>query len=383
MKTRHKIAIGIPLTLVVIVLLILIFLNPIVAFSTQKGLDRVAGVSGSFKSVKVTLLNPGYDIYDLKILEMPAKQHEEPLFYAKRIEMRWSWKGILHGHLLRRIEMWEPRVMVPMRASTDANKNPQPAQPPLEIAQTLESAPSAGLERLAVHDGEVILVDEHHDGERLWAHKLELTVENVASRKELMHGLPVLVTAHGKLQKTGDVTIYLTVDPFDKGLTFAGSAEVRHLALSDLTQFTTIEGLKIPKGTIEVYASLTCKRGIITGGIKPIAENVKIEAADKGLGDRIKALFADLAVKILSDRVPGRNAVATLIPIHGALKQPQVQIVPAIMAVLRNAFVEGLSASLSETPPPEAGERQGVLAQAAHALTKDNPKPIQAQPVKK
>ena len=41
------------------------------------------------------------------------------------------------------------------------------------------------------------------------------------------------------------------------------------------------------------------------------------------------------------------NAVATVIPVHGDLRQPDVQIIPSLLAVLRNAFVEGLSASLA------------------------------------
>ena len=74
------------------------------------------------------------------------------------------------------------------------------------------------------------------------------------------------------------------------------------------------------------------KRGVLTGGVKPILKNVKVKAADDKLGDKIKAALADVAVKILSDRVPGRNAVATIIPIHGDLKKPDVQLVPTILA---------------------------------------------------
>ena len=229
-------------------------------------------------------------------------------------------------------------------------------------------------------DSQVILVDEHHEGERLWIHDLELTLENMATRKKLMKGLPLLVTARGKIQKTGELTVYLTMDPFDKGLTFAGSAELRHMALADLHQFTTIKGLTLPEGSLDMFASVTCKRGMLTGGVKPILKNVKVAAADDKLGDKIKAVLADVAVKILSDRVPGRNAVAAIIPIHGDLKQPNVQLVPTILAVLRNAFVEGLSSSLTNVPPPVGGG--GILHQARQALSKKSQKPIEASPKK-
>src|SRR6185369_7817339 len=296
----------------------------------QKGLNRLKGTSGSFHGLRVTILKPGYNIYGLKVVETPAKEHE-PLFYADRVEMRWSWRDIFHGHLVRRVKMWNPKIVIPMRPG----ENGKPAQPPLEIARTLESVPSAGLDRLEIVGGQITLVDEHHDGERIWLHDVNATLENLKTRKKLMEGMPVLVTVRGKLQKTGEVTLFLTADPFDKGLTFAGSVELRHLALADLHQFTTIKGLKIPDGQIDMFASITCKRGQLTGGVKPILKNVKVEAADDKLGDKIKAVLADVAVKLFSDRVPGRNAVAAIIPIHGDLKNLQVQLTPTILAVLR------------------------------------------------
>ncbi len=368
-----------PIALVLLIALIWMFLNPIVAYSTQKGLDRLKDASGSFKSVRVTLIHPGYDVYGLKIVEAPASEHKEPLFYADRVEMRWSWRQLIRGHLMRRVKMWNARVAVPMRPG----QNGKPAQPPLEIARTLESVPSAGLERLSMVHSQVLLIDEHHQGQRLWLHDLDATLENLASRKPLMHGLPVLVTVRGKLQNSGELSAFLTVDPFDKGLTFAGSAELRHMQLSDLHQFTSIKGLSIPSGELDVFASLTCKRGLLTGGIKPVAKNLKIKASNTNLGTRIKAALADVAVKILSDRVPGRHALATIIPIHGDMQHPNVQVVPAIMAVVRNAFVEGLSASLTDVPPPVAGQKQGFFTQARQALGKHTRQPVKAQPSKK
>ena len=97
-------------------------------------------------------------------------------------------------------------------------------------------------------------------------------------------------------------------------------------------------------------------------------KNVKVAAADNKLGDKIKAALADVGVKILSDRVPGRNAVAAIIPIHGDLKKPDVQLVPAVLAVVRNAFVEGLSSSLTNVPPPVGGG--GFFHQARQALAR-------------
>src|SRR4051812_11953698 len=181
-KSRRRwIWIGVPVGLACLLLLVYVFLNVIVSYATQKGLDRVQAATGSFKGVKVTIIKPGYDVFGLKIRQLGMK---EPLFYADRVEMRWSWRELLRGHLVRRVKVWNARVVVPMRPG----ENGKPAQPPLEIAKTLESVPSAGLERLSVVNSQLILVDEHHEGQRVWLHDFDATVENAASRKKLMRG---------------------------------------------------------------------------------------------------------------------------------------------------------------------------------------------------
>jgi hypothetical protein len=367
----------VPATLVVVLVLIYVFLDLLVAFATQAGLDRVAGVTGYFAKTHVTIIHPGYDVYRLTITQFPNdKGDRRPLLYADKIEMRWSWRGILHGHLVRAITVFNPTVVLPMAKSEDA----KPAQPPLEIAKTLESVPSAGLQRLAILNGQITLVDEKHDGQQLWLHHVEMTIENVASRKNLMHGLPVLVTLRAVLQRSGALSAFLTLDPFDEGYTFAASLELHHQKLTDLYDWTKIKGLSITRGTIDAYATLDCKRGKLTGGIKPLVENVHVDASDDKFVDRIKAKLIDVAAKIFSDRVPGRHAVGTIIPIHGDLSDMsklKVETTPAILAVVRNAFVEGLSASLSNTPPPNA-KHEGFFKQAVNDLSKKAAHPVKA-----
>ena len=100
-----------------------------------------------------------------------------------------------------------------------------------------------------------------------------------------------------------------------------------------------------------------------------------------GFGNKLKAWIADKVLRLFSARVPGRNAAATVIPIQGRLDQPDIQIWPTILGVVRNAFVEGISAGFAHLPPPASPEKESVLTQATHALQKDKGPP-KAQPPK-
>jgi hypothetical protein len=87
-----------------------------------------------------------------------------------------------------------------------------------------------------------------------------------------------------------------------------------------------------------------------------------VKSARPGLGAKLKALLADVALDLFSDDVPGRDAVATTIPIRGTVDRPQVEGIPTILGIVRNAFVAGLANSLQNLPPKEASEQRPVDA---------------------
>jgi hypothetical protein len=93
----------------------------------------------------------------------------------------------------------------------------------------------------------------------------------------------------------------------------------------------------------------------------------------------MKAWLADEGLRLFSDRVPERNAVATVIPIKGRLDDPDVQLWPTVLGVVRNAFVEGISSGFTHLPPATADKPQGKIEQIGNALKKDEGPP-KAQP---
>jgi hypothetical protein len=207
-----------------------------------------------------------------------------------------------------------------------------------------------------------------------------MAVENIATRAALAEGRATTVTVAAKLQKSGALTAFVSADPFAKGLTFAGRAEIRHLELRDLFAFTAQKSdLQAKEGKLDLFSEFEARDGRIKGGVKPVLTNVEVGPTSKGFIDRLKAWLVDEAVELASDRVPGREAVATVIPIRGTVKSPHVQLVPAVLGVVRNAFVVALASGFSYVPPPEADKKKGLLGQVKDALKK-KPGPAAAQP---
>ena len=81
----------------------------------------------------------------------------------------------------------------------------------------------ARVNRIEVRDGEILYRDLTAPRDpQIWVHALELAVENLATRPELAGGRPVTVSGSAKLGSSGDVTLFVSANPFADKLEFAG-----------------------------------------------------------------------------------------------------------------------------------------------------------------
>ncbi len=279
------------------------------------------------------------------------------------LEAQWTEvdvKGRKQGNtVVSAIKLVQPKIRIlhaapPPEPAGAAPKKAQPgASEVVDLNDLLHKITPLEVDHIDILDGQMAFVDTgRQERPEIWLHDLELSVENLTDRVRLTEGRPVLLTASGTLARTGAVSILITADPFEKGLTFSGRAAIVGLETSELYRFIEpATKLHAPQGTIDIFVEFDCRNGQLTGGVKPVLKNVKVRPDDNGFFTRLKAWVTDVAIKVFSDRVPGRNAVATVIPIKGTLTGPDVQLWPSIFGVLRNAFFEGLSSGYADLPP--------------------------------
>lgn len=366
--------------LVAVVVLVRVLLDPIATRVTRKGLDDLKGFRGDFERVHVTLFGPGYTITRLKLTEEPVPDDgkKAPIFYAERVHVGVAWRQLLHGRLVASARVVEPKISIIERGEKPKKEEPKRAP---DLSRQLREVIPFELARLEIVRGELLYRDltapRHPE---LWVHRLEAAAENLPTRAKLADGRPATLTASGEVGRSGALTLFVTADPFASPLEFGGRFELRGLRVAELHDFIAPKTqLQAPKGTLDLFAEFQSKDGRIRGGVKPVLKNVEVRQAEPGFFAKVKAWFADEAVETASDRVPGRNAVAGVVPIEGRLVEPDVQLWPAVFGVVRNAFVEGLSSGFAHLPPEKADEKQGVLTQAKEALEKDEGPP-KAQP---
>jgi hypothetical protein len=369
---RAVIALGVVVVLAIVARLVA---DPIATRFARKTLDEGEGFRGALDRVHVTFFPPGADITRFKLIEHPGGKWTEPLLYADKVSTQVFWRQLLAGKLVGRVRIEGSKIIM-------ARQHEKKAEKTKSISETLADMAPIKIDRVEIVDGEVLFASgmgKH--APKVWVHDIELVVENMATRKAFMEGEPTLLTASAKVQRSGRLSAFVTMDPWAKGLTFAGEASLKDLAARDLHSFmAATTDLEATEGSIDVFTEFKVKDGRITGGVKPMLKNIEIRSAEEGVFDKLKAWFADTAVEIASDRVPGRNAVATVVPLKGSIDSPDVQLLPAVLGVLRNAFVEGLASGFSHLPPKTAPKKEGLIEQAKEALFEKDEGPPDAQP---
>ena len=374
------VTLGIVVCLTIVIRLIL---DPLATHETRKALDQMEGFRGDFKSVHVTLFSPGYDINHLKLIEVPAGGDKndvadrDPLVYVEHAHLGISWRELLHLRLMAGLRLVNPKIIITQKkTASGSTKAP-------DLSEQLQKVTALKVDRIEILGGEILFREGAGPREaQLWVHHLELVAQNLATRPGLANGRPASVSAHGVLGRSGDLDLFVSADPFASPLSFAGQLSEKGLRAAELYEFIEPKThLQAGKGTIDVFAEFVSKDGMLSGGVKPVLKNIEIRPTDAGVWDRMKAWLADKTVRMASDRVPDRNAVATTIPLKGKLTDPDVQLWPTILGVMRNAFVQGLASGFENLPPPTAEKKEGVLEQAKNAVKKDQGPP-KAQPSK-
>ena len=369
------------LAVAVFVVAVRLILDPVATHYTRQGLSSMEGMQGDFDRVHVTVFGPGYTITRLKVIEDPGGSWRSPLFFAEAVHIGLDWRRLFHGELVARARITEPKIIVVSRETEQKAKTTKTAKAAPDLSAQLQKVTPLKLDRIEIVRGE-LLFREVSQGRRaeLWVHRLEVAAENLTTRQKLASARPATITAKGTVGHSGDMSLFVTADPFASPLAFAGRFELRGLRAAELFEFIEPKTkLQTPKGTVSLFAEFKTKDGRIEGGVKPVLEGIEVRPAEPGAWDRVKAWIADVGVKVASDRVPDRKAVVTVVPLEGRLASPDVQIWPAVLGVVRNAFVTGIASGFAELPPPRAPEKQGALAQAKQALTKDKGVP-KAQP---
>lgn len=338
---------------------VLLVRQPLTRYATHRALSSIPGWQADASDAHLSFFPL---VYTVTRVHLVPEDKTLPIFYVERLDTGVFWGDLLRGHL----NGW---------ANVDHLKMTFFLIPIVipDIAAMLRQVMPIAIERMQLKNGEITVALRHSRsddpekpegvGPQLWFHDLEATAEGLATRPELEHHATTLAL-RSTMAHSATLSAFVTVDLLSPdAITFSGQLQLVGLHLSDLDSVLEATGLKI-SGTFDLLARFGCDHGKLVGGLQPVLKNGAVQAIGPDLGKKLEAALGDMGVELLSDRVPGRNAVSTIIPIHGNLNKPKLDVWTAVSGVLRNAFVVGLRETLQRLPPPT--DTGGAPASIAH-----------------
>ncbi|MGO9831984.1 MAG: hypothetical protein ACLPJH_17765 [Myxococcaceae bacterium] len=336
------------LALGVLWLAVLLVRQPLTRYATHRALGAIPGWQGDAADAHLGFFPL---VYTVTRVHLVPEDRSLPIFYIERMDSGVFWGDLLRG----RLNAWAKLDHVKMTFFLIPIHIP-------DLAAMLQKVMPLAIERVQCKHGEITIALRHSrsdapekpegDGPQLWFHDLEATLEGLATRPDLEpHATTLALRA--TMARTGEVSAFVTVDLLTPGaITFTGQLGLVGLNLAELDSVLGPSGLRLG-GTFDLKARFGVDHGKLTGALEPVLKHGRVEALGGDLGKKLTVALADDAVQLLSDQVPGRDALVTIIPIHGNLDHPKLDVWAAVSGVLRNAFVVGLSESLQQLPAPK------------------------------
>lgn len=371
----------------VIVFGIGVALDPIAAMFVQKGLDQgLTGYHGSFSKVHVSIIPIKFEITDLSLVQDGMDQKDQ-LVAVKHLEARAKWSNLLTGkivataafdHAAFRV-LFGQAVAPPEAVEAGKEAAKKVKEENLDIGKILHELIPFRVDRIEMKDSEVTLIDAT-DPKRptFWINDIEMVVENITSRELMDRDAPLMLTGRATVAKTGVLKLLFVADLLDVKPGVTGQAQLTGLKLESLYQWAAAKAGVSPHGTVNVFVNANTGKGALKGDVKVMARDVHVDGLET-VGDKLKALGANIAFKILADKEENRT-VATTLPLRGSLDTPDVQIWPTILGVVRNAFVDTLNWGFGDLPVKTAPKKEGVIEQIVNGL--DGKKEgVKAQPL--
>ncbi len=342
-------------TLIVIVLSVAIarpFMPRVILWYVNKTLNQSALYQGKIGDIDLHLWRGAYSIRDVRILKTTGDV-PVPLFSAKSVDLTVEWKAIFSRKIVGQVVMIEPQINfvddpAPSASETGANG------PWLKIISGLFpfDINSARLENGSVH----FRTYQKSKPVDVYLSNVEVQVDDLTN---VNHSItPMLTSVHltALAMDQAKLELHMKLNPFSYNPTF--HLDLRLLGLDITTTNDLIEvygGFNVKRGLFDLVMDVQSDEGQLSGYVKPLFRNMVIF-------DLVRDVQEDNPLQVFWQAIVGgvtgivtnynRDQLATVIPLSGELKGPQVGILNTVGNLLRNAFIRAYLPRLERQMQP-------------------------------
>jgi hypothetical protein len=311
---------------------------------TLAGLE--GGYTGHVEDVDLAIWRGNYSLEGLRI---DKREGDIPLPFASvpHLDVSIQWGALLRGALVAEVHAIEPRMVF---VDAESKQRSQTGMGP-DWAEKLEALAPFRFNRMTVRDGRIEFRNfESEPPVEIYIDDIEVLAENLTNIRGENDDVFGTVSARGLVMGETPVSVDARIDPVADPPELELDAELEKLPLPMLNPLLdAYANVDAEAGTFSVYVEIATADGRFEGYVKPLLENAEFlsRSDDENIFRKAWEGIVDLVAEVFENQPKER--VATRVPLSGELDAVDAELVPAIFNILRNAFVQALAASISDT----------------------------------
>ncbi|MEP6794357.1 MAG: DUF748 domain-containing protein [Saprospiraceae bacterium] len=343
-KGKKRKAFKIGLALIVILIAIRLVLPYVVLKYVNKNLAAINGYYGHVADIDLSLYRGAYIVKDIYINKMDSvTKKQTPLFSCPNVDLSIEWGSLFKGKIVSEMELTSPVLQFtedkaePEKMEKDTN----------DFRHMLRTFTPIKVNRVEVLYGKIgyldntvsPVVDVHLDNAHILAKNLSNVVDTTL--------LPANVEANADVYG-GRLDFNMRIDALADDPTYDMNAELQNANLIRFNDFfKAYAGIDVNKGTFGMYMELAAKDRKFIGYVKPFIKDLDIVGPEDRKDNIFRKIWEGL-VGIVADILenPKTDKIATKIPIVGAYDHRTIGTWYAILAALRNGFIQAIYPSL-------------------------------------
>ena len=327
----------------------ILILPLLVKRAINRKLSNLDGYTGSIRSARIKLGKCSLVAHGVTIDKVTRNGIPIPFFTARGIGVKLNFRKLLKKHV-------EGVVVVEhgtfeMSKAPDSKAEKDPAAIPFNLRNSLAGMSPFCVDiffkeaelRYVDHSGnEPVEVNVNHVDVQL------LTLSNLASVSDC----DIKITAR---LYDGSLALNMKLQPMALKTTFDMNADIRNINLALLNPYLRNHvRLDVNTGTFNLFTEVACFDGKFEGYIKPMITDLDvIGPQDKGDSILRRAWEALVAFTYQILKNKAHDQVASKIRIKGELDNPHINVVSAVLSILKNGFIRGLTPSVEDVISPD------------------------------
>lgn len=305
-------------------------------------INNIDGYSGSVDRIGIALYRGAYVIHDLKIFKEESGI-PVPFINIARTDLSLQWGALFRGRIVGDVTLDRPVINFATGQSgatqdgTDTDWTvPIKELMPLDINWVEINDGHIAYRNFASSPNVDIYIED------LFAH-----ATNLRNIEDSSTALPSTLTARGTSLGGGALAIDGRLNILKQIPDFDIDAKLESVNLTAMNSYARpFAGIDFEGGELNVYSELIVDDGAIGGYVKPLATDVRI--IDSEPESALKFIWEGLVsavVEIFSNQ--RADQFATQIELQGRLDSPETNIWKTLGGILRNAFGEAFTRSIT------------------------------------